>query len=113
MKLPTLASLEEASRLVYQAMPPTPQFCWPLLCQRVGAEVWVKHENHSPLGAFKIRGGLVYFDELTRSNPTVTGVIAATRGNHGQSIAFAAQRHGLKAVVVDKSVLAGVLAAAD
>ena len=100
MKLPTLASLEEASRLVYQAMPPTPQFCWPLLCQRVGAEVWVKHENHSPLGAFKIRGGLVYFDELTRSNPKVAGVIAATRGNHGQSIAFAAQRHGLKAVVV-------------
>lgn len=100
MKLPALASLEQAARLVYQAMPPTPQFCWPLLCQRIGAEVWVKHENHTPLGAFKVRGGLVYLDELKRRNPKVGGVIAATRGNHGQSIAFAAQRRGLKAIVV-------------
>jgi threonine dehydratase len=100
VKLAGLASLERAAKLVYEAMPPTPQFCWPLLCQRIGAEVWVKHENHTPLGAFKVRGGLVYFDELKRRNPKVGGVIAATRGNHGQSIAFAAQRHGLKAIVV-------------
>jgi threonine dehydratase len=100
VKLPTLASLEQAAALVYEAMPPTPQFCWPLLCQRIGAEVWVKHENHTPLGAFKIRGGLVYFDELKRQDPKVRGVVAATRGNHGQSIAFAAQRHGLEATIV-------------
>jgi len=100
MKLPSLVALEHAARLVYEVMPPTPQICWPQLSQRIGAEVWVKHENHTLLGAFKIRGGLVYFEELRRKSPEVTGVIAATRGNHGQSIAFAAQRHGLKAVVV-------------
>ncbi len=100
MNLPTRAALEQAARLVYEVMPPTPQICWPLLSQRLGLELWIKHENHTPLGAFKIRGGLVYFDELKRRQPAVTGVIAATRGNHGQSIAFAARRHGLTAVVV-------------
>jgi threonine dehydratase len=100
MNLPTLSALEQAARLVYEAMPATPQFRWPLLSQQLGAEVWVKHENHAPLGAFKVRGGLVYFDELKRKEPETVGVIAATRGNHGQSIAFAAQRHGLQAVVV-------------
>ena len=100
MKLPSLASLDEAARTVYAAMPPTPQIAWPLLGQRLGAEVWVKHENHTPVGAFKLRGGLVYFEQLKRTQPTVAGVVAATRGNHGQSIAFAAQRHGLHAVIV-------------
>jgi len=100
MKLPDLSSLEQAARIVYGVMQPTPQFSWPLLNQHIGREVWVKHENHTPLGAFKVRGGLVYFEALRRTQPHVTGVIAATRGNHGQSIAFAAQRHGLDAVVV-------------
>lgn len=100
MRLPNLSSLEQAAHIVYTAMPPTAQFSWPLLSQHLGAEVWVKHENHTPLGAFKVRGGLVYIDELKREKPGISGVIAATRGNHGQSIAFAAQRHSLKAVVV-------------
>jgi len=98
--LPSRQALEQAARLVHQVMPPTPQICWPLLGQWLGAEVWVKHENHTALGAFKVRGGIVYFDELMRREPALTGVIAATRGNHGQSIAFAAQRHRLKAVIV-------------
>jgi len=100
MELPTLDALKKAARLVYRAMPPTPQYSWPLINERVGTEVWIKHENHTPLGSFKVRGGLVYFDELKRRRPKVKGVIAATRGNHGQSIAFAAQRSGLKAVIV-------------
>ncbi|HEX7115218.1 MAG TPA: threonine dehydratase [Steroidobacter sp.] len=100
MRLPDLPALDDAARIVYQAMPRTPQFCWPLLSQHLGTELWVKHENHTPLGAFKVRGGLVYFDELKRREPRIPGVIAATRGNHGQSIAFAAQRHGLKAAIV-------------
>ena len=79
MKLPSLDSLEQATRLVHEVMPPTPQFCWPRLSQRMGAEVWVKHENHTPVGAFKIRGGLVYFEELKRNKPEVAGVIAATQ----------------------------------
>ena len=81
-------------------MPPTPQIRWPLLCARAGAEVWVKHENHTPTGAFKVRGGIVYVDQLRRQQPDVTGVVAATRGNHGQSVAFAAARAGLRAVIV-------------
>jgi threonine dehydratase len=100
MKLPSLTSLDQAARLVHEVMPPTPQICWPQLSHRIGAEVWVKHENHTPVGSFKIRGGLVYLDELRQKTPAVSGVVAATRGNHGQSIAFAAQRHDLKAVVV-------------
>ena len=81
-------------------MPPTPQIRWPLLCSRAGADVWVKHENHTPVGAFKLRGGLVYFAELIEREPNVTGVIAATRGNHGQSVTLAAVRAGLQAVIV-------------
>jgi threonine dehydratase len=81
-------------------MPPTPQYAWPLLSQRVGAEVWVKHENHTPLGAFKVRGGIVYMTALKEKQPKLAGVIAATRGNHGQSIAFAARRVGLSATIV-------------
>ncbi len=94
------AALEDAAALVHRTMAPTAQHCWPLLSQRAGAEVWVKHENHTALGAFKMRGGLVYVDELKRREPGVTGVIAATRGNHGQSVTFAARRAGLRSVIV-------------
>ncbi|HYW31023.1 MAG TPA: threonine dehydratase [Gemmatimonas sp.] len=99
-QLPDLATLELAAALVYQALPPTPQFTWPLLNARCGTEVWLKHENHTPVGAFKVRGGLVYLDALRRNEPDVAGVVTATRGNHGQSIAFAAARHGMPALVV-------------
>lgn len=95
-----IIELEAATDLVRRVVPPTPQYCWPLLSRRVGAETWVKHENHSPIGAFKIRGGLVYLDDLRRSRPEITVVITATRGNHGQSIACAASRLGLKATIV-------------
>ena len=95
MYLPTLAQLDAAAATVYQAMPPTPQYSWPLLNQALGAEAWVKHENHTPLGAFKVRGGLVYMEALARRLPALRGVLAATRGNHGQSVAFAARRQGL------------------
>ncbi|WP_409051336.1 threonine dehydratase [Variovorax sp. GrIS 2.14] len=92
--------IEAAQRTVYAAMPPTPQYAWPLLSTRLGATVWVKHENHTPVGAFKIRGGLTYFEMLARQQPTVRHVISATRGNHGQSVGFAARRHGLAATIV-------------
>ena len=100
MIAPTLKALRATADFVHRVLPPTPQIRWPLLCQRTGAEVWVKHENHQPVGAFKVRGGLVYMSELKQREPGVTGVIAATRGNHGQSIAFAAGRTGLRAVIV-------------
>jgi threonine dehydratase len=96
---PTLASLESAAALVYESMPPTPQYRWPLLESRVGTEVWVKHENHTPTGAFKMRGGLVYFDDLCRTGRPA-GVVTATRGNHGQSVGFAARRYGVPATIV-------------
>jgi threonine dehydratase len=95
-----LATLEEAATLVHEAQPPTPQYCWPLLSERCGAEVWVKHENHTAIGAFKIRGGIVFASTLKREEPDVSGVICATRGNHGQSVATAARRAGLRAVIV-------------
>jgi threonine dehydratase len=95
-----LTTLEAAAALVHSVVPPTPQYCWPLLSRRIGAEIWVKHENHTPIGAFKIRGGLVYLDDLKRSQPAVRGVVTATRGNHGQSIAYAASRLGLTATIV-------------
>jgi threonine dehydratase len=98
--LPGLAEIEDAARLVYRWMPPTPQYSWPLLNQRVGAEVWVKHENHTPVGAFKIRGGIVYMDWLRRERPEVGTIVSATRGNHGQSMAFAGARAGLRVVIV-------------
>ncbi len=100
MPLPSLESLEAAAAVVHQVIPPTPQIRWPLLCARTGAEVWVKHENHSPVGAFKLRGGIVYMEDLKRREPGVSGVISATRGNHGQSVAFSAARAGLRAVIV-------------
>ena len=96
----TLAELQAAADLVHGIMPPTPQIAWPLLNERCDAEVWVKHENHTPIGAFKLRGGLLYLSELKRSRPEIGGVITATRGNHGQSIALAARRVGLAATVV-------------
>jgi threonine dehydratase len=98
--LPTLAEIESGAELVHEVIAPTPQIRWPLLCQRVGAEVWVKHENHTPVGAFKVRGGVLYMAELLNREPTVAAVIAATRGNHGQSVAFAARQRGLRVVVV-------------
>ena len=100
MQLPTLTELDAAAEIVHSVVPPTPQYCWPLLSQRVGAELWVKHENHTQTGAFKIRGGVVYLDDLRRSQPGIAGVISATTGNHGQSIACAATRLGLKATIV-------------
>jgi threonine dehydratase len=100
MTMFTLAELEAAATLVHAHVPPTPQFAWPLLKQRTGVDVWVKHENHTPTGAFKVRGGTVYMDWLKRSGLKVDGVISATRGNHGQSIAVAAARVGLKCVIV-------------
>ena len=90
----------DAMRIVRDAMPPTPQQRWPLLDQRVGAQVWVKHENHTAVGAFKLRGGLVYFEGLRRREPQLRGVVSATRGNHGQSVGYAAQRHSLQATIV-------------
>ena len=79
-----LRQLEHAHEVVTAAMPPTPAHAWPLLAQRLGAEVVVKHENHTPIGAFKVRGGLVYAERLRRERPGVAGLISATRGNHGQ-----------------------------
>jgi threonine dehydratase len=96
----SLAQLERAASIVYAAMPATPQYMWPLLRQLVGAEVWVKHENHTPTGAFKVRGGLVYFEHLTQASHRPVGVISATRGNHGISVGFAARRCGLAATIV-------------
>ena len=96
----TLGELEAAAAVVYHAMPATTQQRWPLLDARSGGPVWVKHENHTPVGAFKVRGGLVYFDDLQRAEGAVKGVVAATRGNHGQSIAFAASRYGVPAALV-------------
>jgi threonine dehydratase len=100
MNLPSLDALEAARRIVHAAMTPTPQQRWPLLEQRLGAEVWVKHENHTPVGAFKLRGGLVYFDALRRREPGLRAVMSATRGNHGQSVAVAARRAGMQATIV-------------
>ncbi|MDA7417039.1 threonine dehydratase [Xenophilus arseniciresistens] len=92
--------IADAQRIVYAAMPPTPQYAWPQLAQVLGGELWLKHENHTPVGAFKIRGGLTYFDTLVRQRPDVRHVVSATRGNHGQSVGFAARRHGLAATIV-------------
>src|SRR5437899_10198735 len=94
---PSLDALEAAAALIYQSMPPTPQYRWPLLEARVGTTVWVKHENHTPTGAFKVRGGLVYLEELCRVSDKPGGVVSATRGNHGQSVGFAARHYGILA----------------
>src|SRR5215510_8127740 len=94
-----LAELEHAHKVVAVAMPPTPAHAWPLLAERLCAPVVVKHENHTPIGAFKVRGGLTYLDRLKREQPGVPGIISATRGNHGQSLAFAASRVGIPATI--------------
>ena len=95
-----LDELEAAAARVYAAMPPTPQYAWPLLARRCGGEVWVKHENHTPTGAFKVRGGLNLVAQLAARTPRPAGIITATRGNHGQSIALAARRHGVECTIV-------------
>ncbi len=96
----TLPELEDAQRLIHQSFPGTPQFAWPLLAQRTVAEVWVKHENHTPTGAFKLRGGLVYAERLARERRGVAGIVSATRGNHGQSLAWAGRRYGVPVTIV-------------
>jgi threonine dehydratase len=95
-----LQQLERAKAVVGAAMPPTPAHGWPLLSERLGAAAVVKHENHTPTGAFKVRGGLVYVDRLRRERPNTAGLISATRGNHGQSLAFAASRHGVPVTIL-------------
>jgi threonine dehydratase len=100
MTLPTLDQIHEAQNIVNRFMPPTPQYSWPLINQRLGAEVWIKHENHSPVGAFKLRGALVYGTWLKQTQPDLAGVVAATRGNFGQGVAMAARVLGMKAVIV-------------
>ncbi len=95
-----LPALEEAAALVHAAFPPTPQHHWPLLSARTGCEVWVKHENHTPTGAFKVRGGVTYMHALKRDRPGVAGVISATRGNHGQSLAWSGARAGVPVTIV-------------
>ena len=96
----TLAEVEAALAIVRAAVPPTPQYAWPQLAARTGAEVFVKHENHTPIGAFKVRGGIVYMERLRRERPQVAGIVTATRGNHGQSLAFAARRAGISVAIV-------------
>jgi threonine dehydratase len=96
----SLGEVEAATGVVHAAMPPTPQYAWPLLARRAGCEAWVKHENHTPTGAFKVRGGLVYMDRLKQARPAPRGVVSATRGNHGQSIALAASRTGIATTIV-------------
>src|SRR5215468_6056061 len=94
-----LAELERAQKIVGAAMPPTPAHAWPLLAERLGTPIVVKHENHTPIGAFKVRGGLTYLERLKREQPRVPGIISATRGNHGQSLAFAARRYRVPATI--------------
>jgi threonine dehydratase len=96
----TRQKLEDGARLVHATVPPTPQYSWPLLNERARTEILVKHENHTATGSFKVRGGLTLMEHLKRENPKLAGVISATRGNHGQSVAFAGRRHGLRSVIV-------------
>ncbi len=96
----SLAALQQAAAIVHQSLPPTPQIRWPLLCEALGCEVWMKHENHLPVGAFKLRGGLVYFHHLAHQGERPAAVISATRGNHGQSVGFSASRYGIQPIIV-------------
>ena len=100
MPLPTLADIEAAAQVVYRDFAATPQYRWALLSERLGADCWLKHENHTPVGAFKIRGGLTYFDQLARRGALPREVFSATRGNHGQSMGWAARRHGVACTIV-------------
>jgi len=95
-----LAALREAADYVHQHVPATPQHAWPLLALRLGCQVWVKHENHAPTGAFKVRGGLVYVRSLLAGGEPPRGLVTATRGNHGQSMALAARQAGIPLVIV-------------
>ena len=100
MPLPTLADIEAAAQVVYRDFAATPQYRWALLGERLGTDCWLKHENHTPVGAFKIRGGLTYFDQLARRGELPRAVVSATRGNHGQSIGWAARAHGVRCTIV-------------
>jgi threonine dehydratase len=100
VRVPTIDEVRAASELIYRFMQPTPQYCWPLLSERLGTEVWVKHENQTSTGSFKARTAVVYVDELVKREPRTRGLIAATRGNHGQSVALAARRFGLTATIL-------------
>jgi threonine dehydratase len=99
-QLPTRIEIEAIAAGIDAVVPPTPQFSWPLLNARAGCELWIKHENHTAIGSFKIRGALNYVGRLVAREPQVPGLVGATRGNFGQALAFAASRHGLKAVIV-------------
>jgi threonine dehydratase len=96
----TLKDIEAASRVVYQQFQATPQYRWALSSKRLGTDCWMKHENHTPVGAFKIRGGLTYFDALESRGSLPQEVISATRGNHGQSMGWAARAHGVACTIV-------------
>lgn len=100
MPMFTLEELEAAADLVHQSVPPTPHYAWPLLEREAGFPVWIKHENHTPTGAFKVRGGVVFMERLARERPDVKGIVSATRGNHGQSLAFAGQKYGVPVTII-------------
>src|SRR5262252_171187 len=100
MAMFTLSELESVIPLVRASVPPTLQYAWPLLRAATGVEVVVKHENQTPIGAFKVRGGLVYLDRLKRERPRLRGIVTATRGNHGQSLAFAGARAKVPVTIV-------------
>jgi threonine dehydratase len=100
VKLPSLEEIVAASAVVYRAMPPTPQYRWATSSLRLGTDCWFKHENHSPVGAFKIRGGLTFFEALRARGALPAAVISATRGNHGQSVAWSARAHGVRCMIV-------------
>lgn len=98
--MPALDALTAAAELVYRHLPRTPQYVWPLLAEEAGCELWLKHENHLPIGSFKVRGGLVFASHLRESEPECPGILTATRGNHGQSIGYACRRLGLRAKIL-------------
>lgn len=100
MPLPTLADIEAAAHVVYRDFAATPQYRWALLSERLGTDCWLKHENHTPVGAFKIRGGLTYFDQLAQRGALPREVVSATRGNHGQSMGWAARRHAVACTII-------------
>jgi hypothetical protein len=100
MHLPDLPEIEAAAQVVYRHFQATPQYRWALLSERLGTDCWVKHENHTPVGAFKIRGGLTYFEQLAQTGALPREVISATRGNHGQSVGWAARAHGVACTIV-------------
>lgn len=95
-----LEAIEAAAERLHDSLAPTPQICWPLLSSRCNCEVWVKHENHTSVGAFKVRGGLLYVEDLHQRHPDLEAIVLATRGNHGQSIAYACRRYALRPIVV-------------